>query len=105
MPDGSLSRDRARAHNAWRRKVNVHLPAVAARVFALRAVPYMGSGYHYGLEKTLGRLIAKMNTYDEAPTFAESLVEEVIWTEFLRDLIRAEFSARGWDFPQRRRAR
>jgi hypothetical protein len=102
MPDAPLPRDRAKAHWAWRRKVNNHLPAVAGRVFALRSRAYMGCGFHYAMEQRLGKILAWANDYDQTPTFAGSIIEEVVWEEFLRDLIRAEFSARGWDFPDRR---
>ena len=53
-----------RKFTAWRKAVNVRLPGIAIRVFALRDKFYMGCGFHWGLERTLGNVIAGINNYD-----------------------------------------
>lgn len=89
-------------HYAWRGRVAKHLPRLAQRVFALRNKPYRGHGFHYAMEAELGYLIARMNDYQNEITFAASLIEPIRFKEFLRTLVLAEFSARGWDLPDER---
>ena len=52
--------------NKWRKKVGKTLPDLAKRVFALRGKSYMGYGFHWGLEKDLGWIIATMNDFDKS---------------------------------------
>lgn len=54
-------------YNNWRKRANEHLPSLARRVFALRYVHYNGCGFHWGMERTLGYLISKMNDFDDCP--------------------------------------
>lgn len=103
-PQTPLPDEMATAHYAWREQVNQHLPDIAARVFALRAKAYRGCGFHYGLERELGYVLARMNDYETPLTFFATMVEKVRTKGLVRQLIRAEFSARGWDFPDRVRA-
>jgi hypothetical protein len=102
LPDRPLSDAAVTAHYAWRDKVNAHLPAVAARVFALRGVMYRGAGFHYGLESQVGQILHRVNDYNNPVTFLRATMDRVIWKLLLRTLVTAEFSARGWDFPGKR---
>ena len=89
------------AHYAWRKRLSAHMPAIAGRVFALRTTGYRGSGFHWGMEGQLGKLLAWINNYDTALSPETPAVERMALEFLLRDLIRAEFSARGWDFPEK----
>jgi hypothetical protein len=48
----------------WRSRTERGLPELAARVFALRSKFYMGCGFHWTLEKTLGYVINKITNHD-----------------------------------------
>jgi hypothetical protein len=98
-----LSDDATQNHYEWRERVNAHLPKLSARVFALRSKPYRGCGFHYGLERQLGNLIARMNDHDNEITFSIKLRDELGLEFLLRGLLRAEFSAKGLDFPDKHR--
>ena len=52
--------------NKWRKETGKTLPDLAKRVFALRGKSYMGCGFHWGLEKDLGWIIATMNDFDKS---------------------------------------
>lgn len=97
---GVLQGTEALAYDEWRNKVRAHLPAVAARVFALRGKPYSGSERHHGLERALGGVLTCASD-DKAVSAVDAAIDEALWRDLLRRLIRAEFSARGWDFPRR----
>ncbi len=49
----------------WRKRTNKGMPELAARVFALRSKGYVGCGFHWSLEKSLGFLIGRLNDYDD----------------------------------------
>ena len=51
--------------SAWRQAKADEMPQLAARVFALRGKGYMGCGFHWGLEKSLGAIINRLNDYDD----------------------------------------
>lgn len=89
---------RLKEWHAWCARMNVHMPAICARVFALRGTGYRGSGTHYAMEAELGYVLAKLNTMDR-PAISTTIIARVRLEALLRDLIRAEFSVRGWDFP------
>jgi hypothetical protein len=40
--------------SAWRKTESDKIPALAARIFALRGKMYMGRGFHWSMEKKLG---------------------------------------------------
>jgi hypothetical protein len=101
--ESALASDLAKKHYQWRKRVNAHLPTLAARVFALRDKSYMGCGFHYGLEKQLGSLIAWVNDYDNPLTFSTRIRDELGLGFLLRGLLRAEFSSKGMDFPDRQK--
>lgn len=58
-------RRRNQEFTTWRERVAEELPSLAQRVFALREKPYMGSGFHWGLEKSLGGVLQGVNDYDD----------------------------------------
>lgn len=94
-----LPKDRVFQHYAWRKRVNKHFPKLAQRVFALRDKSYMGCGFHYSMERQLGRLMACVNDYNKPIEMLDIIMDPMNFREFIRDLVRAEFSNRGWDFP------
>lgn len=48
----------------WRKEINKKLPDLAQRIFSLRTIGYVGAGFHWSLEKSLGNVIARINDYD-----------------------------------------
>lgn len=51
-----------KALQAARDHINLAIPELAARVFALRNISYLGHGFHYSnMEPCLGRLISLVN--------------------------------------------
>jgi len=46
----------------WCDKVKKKLPALSKRIFRLRRKHYMGCGFHYSMEGSLGNLIHKVNS-------------------------------------------
>jgi hypothetical protein len=82
----------------WQRRIASRLPDAAARTFALRGVAYYGSGFHYGLEHALGKVISIASTrngdrQETADAIASRIIDEVIVEGFFRDLAKAERSA------------
>lgn len=103
MPDlPPLSHDKANAHYAWRKRVNKHLPRIATRVFTLRDKMYRGCGFHHELECRLGAVIQRMNNYGAPLTIMDEINDYLSLKLLLSSLVRAEFSARGHDFSDRR---
>lgn len=85
----------SKSFNAWRDRAIEQLPALAARVFALRKPFYTGCGFHYSLEKTLGFLLLKLNDFDSYPLdiremVAHYLVMKVHLNGLFKDVIKAE---------------
>lgn len=54
-----------RKFEKWRKGVNAHLPNLSQRIFALRGILYQGCGFHYDLERQLGRVIMEINNYND----------------------------------------
>lgn len=82
----------AKKHNAWRRRLAKGLPALCARVFALRGVNYMGSGFHYAMERSLGQVIRIASNLDQPFEISDAIIDQVIVEELHRDVARAEQS-------------
>lgn len=78
---------------SWRRRTLKGMPALAARVFALRGVAYQGHGFHWALEREMGRVLARLNDYDSPFGVAVQITTEVIVENLYRDVSRAEGSA------------
>lgn len=93
-----VHKDSRKKHYAWRAKVAKHLPKLASRVFALRGKMYSGYGCHYDIERRLGKVISFVNDRNNRLDFTEIMIDEILFEELLRDIIRAEFSAKGWNF-------
>lgn len=86
--------------NVWRRKVNKRIPALAQRIFALRDKHYMGCGFHYGMEASLGSVIKELNTHDRTyygkDAIGSRIVLEVIVEGLFADVKKAEQSAKSF---------
>lgn len=67
------------------------MPEFAARVFALRGKRYMGSGFHYELEKQMGRVMWKVNSHGFSEDYVE-MIEELNIKRFIDTLEAAEWS-------------
>ena len=87
----------AKKHYAWRKRVKKNLPALAERVFALRKKFYAGCGFHYELEKNLGKVIAMMNDFGTILTIEREILEECLVGELNRSVKEAENSAKQLD--------
>jgi hypothetical protein len=83
------------AHYQWRKKVNEEIPALVARVFALRGKTYNGCGFHYYLEHRLGLIMVNINSNIERLTFELVLKDQVFYKAFVTDLEQAEKSVIG----------
>lgn len=84
--------DAWKRHLEWRRSIAKGLPEIAMRVFALREKMYRGSGYHYSLERTLGKVIAFANTVDDEPSFSATITDEITYEFLQKNLTAAEAS-------------
>lgn len=79
-------------HLEWRRSITKGLPEIAMRVFALREKMYRGCGFHYSLERTLGRVIAFANTVDDEPSFSATITDQMAYETLLEHLTASETS-------------
>lgn len=77
----------------WQRRVAKGLPALSVRVFALREVMYPGCGFHYGMERSLGRVIALANDYDRRFDVADAIIDQVLVESLYREVAAAEASS------------
>lgn len=92
MIDPAITKELSRRHRAWKRRASKAIPALAARVFALRGRPYAGSGFHYALERDLGTAIRIVSSLDARFDIADAIVDEVIVSTLFADVMRAERS-------------
>ena len=98
--------EQVRHYEVWREMaVEVLQNHLAARIYALRRKPYLGSGFHYGLEQELGTLICRlatppaqawnmnMNDYDRLDEIWGHIMAYPVKFEFLcRQVVEAEQS-------------
>lgn len=94
--------------DAWRKAQNATVPALAARVFALRGRMYAGAGFHWGMERHLGKVLALLNDFDSHEFYAPGAhplalrIGLKVSLEMLRrDVSAAERSAAKWDAKNR----
>lgn len=73
--------DWKREHHEWRKKVNAEIPKLAAKIFSFRGKHYVGAGFHYSIEKTLGSLIQGINNFEEALTIDVTILLEILYDE------------------------
>ena len=81
----------------WQKAVKERLPDAANRVFALRNKHYLGCGFHYSLEGTLGKILMWVNNSDPIINFfhgegfiASQIIARVVVEGFFKDLARIE---------------
>lgn len=86
-------RQELKKFNAWRKRVKKKLPDLANRVFALRGRHYMGCGFHWSMEKTLGRVILDINNFDKRFDMPDQVVCRVIVAGLFEEVVKAEKSA------------
>lgn len=84
--------DRLKEAYAWRKRSAKNMPALAARVFALRGTGYMGSGFHWNMEKRLGAMMMRLNDYDSPFDLGVHLCCEIGLEKLYRDVALAEAS-------------
>jgi hypothetical protein len=87
-------------YRRWEKRVDKQIPNLATRVFALREKMYPGWGFHYEMEKRLGKIIYELNNYDDCPQdwkkiAMRRLVMEVIVSGLFEDVKIAEMSTKG----------
>jgi hypothetical protein len=92
--------------SAWREAEAEKLPALVARVFALRDRMYSGRGFHWSFEKRLGSIMHSLNDYDDHTFYGEAgWMKQVVCKTALEALVeqvdRAEKSADKWDADQK----
>lgn len=91
------------AFTKWRKRTAKNMPELAARVFALRKRFYMGCGFHWGMEKSLGYILAKLNDYDDSRYYHSDnaislhIALEVLVQELYHSVVKAEQSAIEWE--------
>lgn len=95
----SLSEKRTKEHNIWRNDIYLQLPSIAMRVFAIRNLYYYGCGFHYELEKTLGKIISFINDKEHIIEQYNIVIEKEIFNSFIKTLEAAEFSAANNGVP------
>ncbi|WP_432263488.1 hypothetical protein [Cupriavidus sp. TMH.W2] len=88
---------------AWRRRAARRLPDLAARVFALSNKSYMGSGTHYALVGSLGRMIAEVGDPTRSPferkeRLAYRLITQIVFEGLHSDLHKAEKTSQAMAF-------
>lgn len=83
-----------KTYREWRKQANEQLPALAARVFALRGVAYAGYGFHYALEESLGKVIAQVASPEIIPTLAQSVAIQAGFELLEKQVTGAEESAK-----------
>ena len=77
----------------WRTRAIAGLPAISKRVFALRKKMYMGCGFGWSIEKTLGYCINTLNNFDKYPDEMEQILMEVQLESLYKEVAKAEKSA------------
>jgi len=84
--------------NRWRKDIGKTLPELSTRVFNLRGTGYTGCGFHWGLEKDLGKIISTMNDFDRSYSdWSLRQTVEVVYECFIERLeeIESEISQRA----------
>jgi len=85
---------RNRIFNAWREKAIAQLPELSKRIFALRKVGYMGCGFHWGLEKSLGHSMFVLQNFDTYPRdYGTRITMQVNFEYLFKKVRKAEKSA------------
>jgi hypothetical protein len=92
----------------WRQAEADKMPALAARVFALRNKMYTGCGFHWGMERDLGVIIARLNDYDTdyyhgTEALARQIGLEVHLEQLYKHVEQAEKSAEEWEREKKRK--
>lgn len=96
-----LSRNRRhRVYEVWRKRACVRLPELASRVFALRGTSYLGCGFHYGLESSLGSNIKyisdptkDIDVLNPMKEMTSRIANQVALKMLFNDVVKAEESA------------
>jgi len=76
-----------------RQEMRDAMPALAARVFALRNASYYGCGFHYAMEARLGKLLAALNNFDTDIENAIHIIHKVSFRSLVADIRKAEATA------------
>ena len=94
------TREQNTKFSEWRVKVSDELPALAQRVFSLRAKMYTGCGFHWAMERDLGYVMAKVNDFDDSDIYygsdaaAKQIALEVTYELLRENVQKAEESAK-----------
>lgn len=86
-----------RNYSKWMARVSKKLPALSARVFALRDTGYHGCGFHWSLESRLGRVImiatnAEEDVWHGKEAYANRLINEILVESLHKDVACIEAS-------------
>jgi hypothetical protein len=89
-----------REFKAYLKGIAARLPELSARTFALRDKMYSGCGFHWSLERSLGKLIVAANDYENGDYWKEGrdgmaarIMVEVGFETFIESLEEFEKSA------------
>ena len=82
-------------YKRWANRANNQIPNLASRIFALRNKNYLGCGFHYSMERSLGIILAKLNNYDDCPPTSlymmqHRIVMKVSLNQLFKDVVDAE---------------
>jgi len=92
LPRKTLIAKRA-IFNEWRKDEAEAIPELAARVFVLRKRFYMGCGFHWSMEKSLGGVMMQLNDFDRGFEVSNMIVLLVSLEGLYKDVEKAEASA------------
>lgn len=93
--------DQVWLYERWAKRANKRISELAGRIFCLRNVRYMGWGFHYGMERRLGKILVAINDYDDCPVepakmFLKRISLRVAMRELFSRVVAAEKSAKEW---------
>ena len=80
-----LEKKDADKYYEWLKEIQKQLPALSKRIFDLREKFYMGCGFHWYLERQLGKVIALANDYyDKDVEWTDVILYKVVFEQFLK---------------------
>ena len=77
-------------YNNWRKRAIKRLPEIANKVFNLRNKLYVGCGFHWSLEKDLGKCIHDLQNYNEYPNETIKLIIQLNFESLIENITKIE---------------
>ena len=80
-------KNESKLFNKWRKRAYNRLPEISSKVFALRNKHYLGCGFHWSLEKTLGYCITHICNYDRSYNdWSENSIIQIKFEGLMKDI-------------------